>query len=461
MPREDVVVVIVGTLSLGYALQVSSGFYHPIALVLLTIAIGCAALALMGLPGRLVGDRAGEAAVVGVLAIGLTVNFVMLATMPIAFYLGNPAPSAHPQFLAGLAVAFVLLTLIIVDPSRASRGWFPLLLVTFAALGVWMIRSSPNPHIDVITVHRAAIAAFANGQSPYSVTFENIYANKEFYSPEMVREGRVLFGLPYPPLSLLMAIPGQALLGDIRFAEVGALVLGSMLIGYCTATRVSMLSAALVLFTPRVFFVVEQAWTEAFAVCWLGATVFALCQRAGGGPVALGLLCAVKQHLIIAMALYPIADQSWRRALLIAASIAVLVTVPFALWDPIGVFRSVVWLQFVEPFRLDSLSLLSFLARSGLPISTTTSTVASLGALIVSGLFAWRTAPRTSSGFALALGFVLLILFAFSKKAFCNYYFFVIAAFAASIAASPKDVSSPDAWRTSARRSLVHRALQE
>jgi len=104
----------------------------------------------------------------------------------------------------------------------------------------------------------------------------------------------------------------------------------------------------------------------------------------------------VKQHLIIAMALYPIADQSWRRALLIAASIAVLVTVPFALWDPVGVFRSVVWLQFVEPFRLDSLSLLSFLARSGLPISTTTSTVASLGALIVSGLFAWGTAPRTS-----------------------------------------------------------------
>ena len=119
------------------------------------------------------------------------------------------------------------------------------------------------------------------------------------------------------------------------------------------------------------------------------------------------------------------------------------------------------WLQFVEPFRLDSLSLLSFLARSGLPISTTTSTVASLGALIVSGLFAWRTVPRTSSGFALALGFVLLILFAFSKKAFCNYYFFVIAAFAASIAASPKDGSSPDAWRTSARRSSVHRALQE
>ena len=66
MPREDVVVVIVGTLSASV-----TRFRSAVASItrsrwsLLTIAIGCAALALMGLPGRLVGDRAGEAAVVG------------------------------------------------------------------------------------------------------------------------------------------------------------------------------------------------------------------------------------------------------------------------------------------------------------------------------------------------------------------------------------------------------------
>ena len=440
MARGDALVLVCSALSLGYALQVSSGFYHPIALALLSTSIGCAALALTGWPGRVAGARVSEGTVVGGVAIGLAVNLVMLSTMKVAFYLGDPSPSAHPEFLVGLASAVVLLALIVVDSPRAARIWFPLLLLTFAALGVWMIRSSPNPQIDVITVHRAAIAALARGESPYSVTFDNIYANTEFYSPDVVQGGRVLFGLPYPPLSLLMAVPGQALLGDIRFAELGALVLGTMLIGYSTAGRLSMLAAALILFTPRVFFVVEQGWTESFAVCWLGATMFALRQRVAGGALALGLLCAVKQHMVIAMALYPLGEPGRsRKSILLAASIAVLVTVPFVYWDPTGFFRSVIWLQFVEPFRQDSLSLLSLLSRMGLPVTAASSAAASLAALIVSAWLVWWRAPRSPAGFSMAFGFVLLLLFAFSKKAFCNYYFFVLATFAASIAASTED----------------------
>ena len=439
MPRGDVLAVVCSALSLGYAIQVNSGFFHPIALALMLVAVACAVLALTGVAGRLLVGRIGESALVGLLALGLLVNFVMLATRPIAMYLENGSPSAHPDFLLGLAAAFVLLTLVVVDRSRAGRVWFPLLLVTFAGLGVWLIRASPDPRIDVMTVHREAIATFAGGLSPYSATFMNIYGNDEFYAAGVTQGGRVLVGLPYPPLSLLMAIPGEVLLGDIRFAELGALILGAILIGYCTPSRLSMLAAALVLFTPRVFFVLEQAWTEPFAVCWLGATVFALSQGGRGGPVALGLLCAVKQNLVVALALYPIADRKWPRAIPVAAAIAFLVTVPFVWWDPAGFYRSVVWLQFVEPFRPDSLSLLSLVSRAGLPITATTSAVATLGALLMSGWFVWRTAPRTTSGFALALGFVLLIVFAFSKKAFCNYYFFIIAALAAAIAASPTD----------------------
>jgi hypothetical protein len=440
MARADALAVVCSALSLGFALQVSSGFYHPIALTLLTVSILSAALAVTGWLRRMVGPRVGEHLIVIVIVVGLAANLTMLATMKIGFYLADPSPSAHPVFLIGLVAALLALTLILVDARRASRVWFPLLLVTFAALGVWMIQTSPNPQIDVITVHRAAIAALAQGQSPYGVTFENIYATNEFYSPEVVEGGRVLFGLPYPPLSLLMAIPGQALLGDIRFAELGALVLGAMLIGYATSSRLSMLAAAMILFTPRVFFVVEQGWTESFAVCWLGATVFALRQRVPGGPLALGLLCAVKQHLAIAIALYPLGEPARsRRAILTAAAVVLLVTLPFAWWDPAGFFRSVIWLQFIEPFRQDSLSLLSFLSRHGLQVTSASSAIASLAALIASAALVWCCAPRSAAGFALALGFVLLVFFAFSKKAFCNYYFFVLAALAASIAASPQD----------------------
>ena len=440
MDRGDALVAVCSALGLGYALQLNNGFYHPAALVLLLIVIASSAFALAGWTRHISGGRISETTLVAVLAAGLAINLLILATMPIALYLADPSPSAHPAFRAGLAVAFVLLALIVVDFRRAARAWFPALLATFAALGAWMIRASPDPQIDVIAAHRVALAALADGSSPYSGTFPNIYGGTGFYLTEMVHEGRVLSGLPYPPLSLLMAVPGQALLGDIRFAELGALVLGALLVGYCSSSRVAMLAAALVLFTPRVFFVVEQGWTESFAVCWLGATVFALRQGGAGGPLALGLLSGVKQHLVIALALYPLgASGRSGKSILLAASIAGLVTIPFVVWDPSGFFRSVIWLQFAEPFRQDSLSLLSYLSREGLPMTSVTSIVASLGALIASGLFVWWRAPRTPAGFALALGFVLLVVFAFSKKAFCNYYFFVLAAMAASVAASAED----------------------
>ena len=51
------------------------------------------------------------------------------------------------------------------------------------------------------------------------------------------------------------------------------------------------------------------------------------------------------------------------------------------------------------------------------------------------GLSLWR-APRSAAGFAGSVGLVYLSLFAFSKQAFANYYFFVIGAFCCAVAAS-------------------------
>jgi hypothetical protein len=57
-------------------------------------------------------------------------------------------------------------------------------------------------------------------------------------------------------------------------------------------------------------------------------------------------------------------------------------------------------------------------------------------------VLAVRRCPRTPAGFALAVGFVYLVFFAFNKQAFCNYYFFPLAALCAAIAAAdftPRD----------------------
>ena len=68
------------------------------------------------------------------------------------------------------------------------------------ALGVWLLRASPSPRIDVVTVHREAFDALVSGRSPYAISFENIYgANSGFYNPSPLEGDRVMFGYPYPP----------------------------------------------------------------------------------------------------------------------------------------------------------------------------------------------------------------------------------------------------------------------
>ena len=365
----------------------------------------------------------------------------MLGTARPAYYLKDRWPSDHPWYAFGIIAAAALAALIAFDSRRRRSVWFPALLVAFACLGVWLIRASPDPYIDVMGVQRAAIDAMVHGRSPYSITFANIYGEDVFYGANVVKDSQVHFGLPYPPLSLLMAVPGQLVLGDFRYAELLALTAGCAAMGYTTRDRTASLAAALVLFTPRTFFVLEQGWTEAFAICWLGATVAAAATRSSHRAPMLGLLCAVKQHMVVALAF-----SSWlsdrpddraerNRLLLRAVIVAAAITLPFVAWDAAGFWRSVVWLQFQEPMRADSLSMLSLFVHARWDVPRVVQTMAPLIALIVGMTLSFRYAPRSPSGFALAIGFSFLLMFAFSKKAFCNYYFFVVATLSAAVAA--------------------------
>ncbi|MEP6914147.1 MAG: hypothetical protein ABJC89_00815 [Acidobacteriota bacterium] len=435
-----------GAVLLGHALQIHDGFYDPIALRWIFLAT----LFVLAGAGRLPGPRGSEPLVAGVLVAGLLSFLLALATMPIGMYLSDPEPARHPAFLAGLGGATVLTLLLAFDPSRARRAWFPGLLLTYAALGVWLIRASPRPHIDVMTVFRAALTALADLHSPYSITFRNIYDSEAFYAAGLVVDGRVQFGFPYPPLSLLMAMPVDAFGQDVRYSELGALLVGAGCIGYAVRSRIAPLAAAALLFTPRTFFVLEQGWTESLAICWAGVTVYAAMRESlrrgarhpglGLTPIALGLLVAVKQHLVIALWLTRWLRgngkdaPSTTRMLLAACATAAVVTLPFLLWDPAGMWRSVVTLQLREPFRLDSLSLLSHFARAGWQPSPPVLLAAPIGALAVGLALTWWRLPRTPAGFAFGLGTMFLLLFLCSKKAFCNYYFLVSALLMAGVA---------------------------
>jgi hypothetical protein len=426
-------------LALGQALQVNDGFFNRIAFLWLLISLaGAVAGVFVAKPSNRF-DAVARGALSPILLIGVLLQSAqLLVTRPLMF-----APitrGVHDTTLALAVPSLAALAIVMAVAERRMRmAAFSVFVGIHAGLGAWVIRTVPEPRIDVVTVHREAIEALASRRSPYSINFADIYGEdrSKYYAEGTTANGRVLFGLPYPPLTLAFAAPAEWLLGDFRYAEVLALSGAALFIASLGWTRHAMLSAAAFLTTPRFLFELEQGWTEPYGVLLFASTIALLWRSASASPIAWGLTMAIKQYLATSLVLVPLLPiwpgTTRRRAILWALATAALVTLPFAVWDPDGFFQSVVWLQVREPFRTDSLSVLAWLAKRGVSVPTIATTL--LAGAVAAALALWKL-PRSAGGLAAGTALMMFVLFAFGKKAFCNYYFFVLGALAVTIAAS-------------------------
>ncbi len=301
-----------------------------------------------------------------------------------------------------------------------------------------MIKASPNPYIDVVTVHKEALDAFLHHHDPYRISFENIYGADSglYYNPAAVIGKRLAIAYPYPPASLIFAVPGHFLFGDFRYSELAWLILGAGLIGFSRRSLSAKLAACLLLTTPRVWFVIEQGWTEPIAIFMLALTVFLLIRNPIWASWAAGILVVTKQYLgftgLALLRLVWLRPSKWYWILFGMAFAAAAITLPLALWHPNAFMRNVVWLQTQEPFRVDSLSYLSWAARRGMGQGTF---VWAVGAAIAAAVVSIVVTRNTAGGFAAAVALTTFMMFAFGSKAFCNYYFFVIGALCCTLAA--------------------------
>jgi hypothetical protein len=234
-------------------------------------------------------------------------------------------------------------------------------------------------------------------------------------------------------VSLLISSLGYLLAGDCRYAHLAAICLAALLLAYARPGRLSFVAALLFLFTPRVFFVLEQSWTEPVVVFLLAATIFCRCRFPRAAPWATGVLLAGKQYMIFTA---PALLKKWRDVPK-AAIAGVLVTAPLALWNLTEFFRSTVIVQFAQPFRLDALSYMAQLGRYGIRIPGWVPFLLTAAAIV----FVVRKAPATTTAISSAVAFVLIVFFVFNKNAFCNYYYLIIGALACAIATA--DVKTP------------------
>jgi hypothetical protein len=424
-------------LLVGLALQIRSGRLDPIAIVLVGLALTALVRAVRG-PDLTTLETRGPALVDRWLGVALAATLVAHLPRPPGIHLDVVGLAGRAPFLVGLVGAGVLVGAVLRWPQRRVAWRTPLLIALFLAMGTWVIRHAPRPHIDVFIFQQDSIAALLSGQNPYRLTFPNIYGEDlKYYGPGLSSGGRLHFGYPYLPLSLFLALPGALLGGDVRYAQLMALAVAGGAMAHLRPGRTGFLAAALLLFSPRTFFVIEQAWTEPFVLALLALVLLAALRWRRALAVALGLFLASKQYLVLAVPLLPLLWRDLRArpglttTLAVALAVAAAVTLPLALWDLPAFWHSVA-LQFQQPFREDALSFLAAVAYvTGLrPPSLIAFFAAAAGTVL-----AWRSVPRGAAGFAMAVSLVFFGFFAFNKQAFCNYYFFVLGSLCLSVAA--------------------------
>ena len=349
---------------------------------------------------------------------GLCWEFFELLTSSPLWGLARPPAPVRAGLLLCLAAAGAACA---ARTHRWRSAAFGVALAGFLAVGAWLLAHTPAPPIDVAVFHQRGAAALLAGENPYTIRIPDIYNSVDshrYYGPGVSSGGWLTFAFPYPPVSLLLSAVGYALAGDCRYAHLAAMAIAAALMASARPSRLSFAAALLFLFTPRVFLVVQNAWTEPLLVMLLAAFVFCRCRFPQAAPWVAGLLLAAKPY---AVAVAPVLLRK-RAEFGKAGVVAVLVTAPLALWNLAGFFRSVVIVQFLQPVRADALSYQAALLRFGL-------TPPAWVAFVLTGIvlaLVWRKAPADVTGICAGAALVLLVFFAFNKQAFCNYYYFVI-----------------------------------
>ena len=444
-------VLLVGLAALGGAIHVTDGYLSPNALAGLTIAIGCCFAGIFLL--RTAGSPSPRTSPdLLVLRLVLIIQFgILLTSNPAKGFLrdGNELPWV---LVTGVAVAAVAGLVCTMTDRRVGIAAFGLVLVCHFLLGLWFLQHTNRPVVDTLMFQHHGAAALWSGSNPYLMRLADPYSPENsavFYGPEGSVNGHLTFGFPYPPLSLYLVAPAYWL-GDVRYAHLLAMTLATALIGFARPGKWSYGVATIFLFTPCVFLVVGMSWTDPLVVMLLAAAVFCACRRPGMTPWALGLALAAKQYMLLAiplMALLLPAQFQWKqlRGLLWRSlAVALAVSLPLMLWNVSAFIDDVVLLQFRSPFQHDVLSYMAWL----FPIQPPSAAVMAglpLAAVILTTLFVLWCCPREPSGFALALGMVLLLLFAFGKQGSARYYYFVIGALCCGLATSkpPADARGP------------------
>jgi len=345
----------------------------------------------------------------------LLLMFALPVTRIPGYYLQATSQPDIPYWLGLRSVAASTGILCWFQSGRSAKALFSACCGVLFFAGLWTLRASPHPAIDVFSFFESASAHLSQGGNPYGISMPNIYgANTNLYAPDLIQGDTLKFGFPYPLTTLLTGCLGNFVFTDYRFAFFALYVLSAFFLGL--QGEVEKKIALLALFFPRLEFIFEQGWSDGLSGALL-LGVAALSTRIPGALLA-GLWISSKQYLIPFIFPWIILFRNEkRRSVICIATVGLLYLLPLCN-APKDYFWSTFGLQFVQPFRPDSLSYLFGPVYLFIPAIL----------LWLLGLF-FRikiilNEHKLTPNAALELVFWLLwAFFIFNKQAFANYYF--------------------------------------
>lgn len=373
---------------------------------------------------------------------------------PGAYVRAVSAKSIRPYWMLTAGSA-VLAGMCVLASGWLSRVLFGLILAAFLGTGVWLVILSPKPVIDVWVVHQAACEALSQGDNPYDITYPDVYGPNSGYMDEVeIKDGMVQAGYPYPPLTLIMALPSWYATGDSRYSDILAMAATAVILVLIDRGRTGVLLGTTLLLMPMALYIIEQNWTESHVLLLLAATAWCCVYRPELAPWAFGLFIASKQHLFVTLAVAPLLMPHPRSVRNIAIFItkalvaAAVVTLPFFWWNPdafahsaLRMFGGSVGSHVV--LRKDSTTfwaVMQYLEMGNLP--PIASPVAAAVLALLATVRYWKS-QLPGTGGLLAIAVMVMSLFAFSPHGFTNHYYFVFGAMLCALATYSAYCSRP------------------
>ncbi len=345
------------------------------------------------------------------------------------------------RYLLGAALGTLVLTLSVLVVFVPRLFW---LLLGLQGVVMIVYVELVRPTIDVSIFMSHSLAGLLSGRNPYSMTFPSPYPANEtalFWAPEYITGDRINIGFPYLPGALVGDLPGHVL-GDHRYASVLALLITSAMAWRLTSERVGRFLVASLAGSPLALLTVVSSWVEPLLLMAVMFLVWSFARgRSGVAVTGVVVLLTVKQYALVFLPLERLLRRrlGWK-PILVGTGIATVLVGGFLVLDPSAFWRSVVELQFKQPYRADSLSLGVDLVNAGLPISGTALSIMALVAGLAASFWVRFTAPTTACWLALGIGCSLLATVLLSKQAFVNYYLLIHGCFVIATVTWPREL---------------------